>query len=135
QIVDGATPILPPGDPAQLHALFDVPGGTFGIAELQNHFVIVVDEKADGRDINGDGLRTFDLVGQIAPATATTWTFTHSSSAAYVGASWVAETPDRSRLGLALEESVAGHTLNPGGDNDALDSIMTVPVFSGSTLT
>src|SRR4029079_4533701 len=36
---------------------------------------------------------------------------------------------------LALEESVAGHTLNNGGDNDALDSVMTVPVFNGATLT
>jgi hypothetical protein len=134
QMVDGATPILPSGDPTQLHALFNVPGGTFGIAELQDHFVIVVDEKADGRDLNGDGFQTFDLVGQLAPATATTWTFTHTGGA-YAGASWIGETPDRSRLGLALEESVAGHTLNPGGDNDILDSVMTVPVFSGVTLT
>jgi hypothetical protein len=77
---------------------------------------------------------SFDLVGWLLPATSVAaWQFTHSAN--FVGASWIAETRDRSRLAVALQESVAGVTLNPGsgaapGDNDTNDSIPTFAVFS-----
>ncbi len=139
QMVTGTAPILPPNAVANIHALDDLPGGTHGIAELQDRFVIVVDEAADNLDINGDSLKTFDLAGWILPATTpTAWTFLHSGN--YVGASWMTEMPNRANLGLALQESVGGMSLNPGstgapGDSDLLDSIPTFPTFSsGSTL-
>ena len=132
-----ADPILPFNAAANIHALDDVAGGTRGLAELQERFIIVVDEAQDGLDINGDTLMTFDLVGWLLPAAApAAWQFVHSGS--FVGASWMGETRDRSRLGLALQESVAGTSLNQGtsgapGDADLLDSIPTFPVFTTAT--
>jgi len=139
QMATGTNAILPLNSAANIHALDSTPGGTFGLAELQDRFVIVVDEAQDDLDINGDTLKTFDLVGWLLPSASTTpWQFLHST--AFVGASWVAETRDRSRLALALQEAVGGDSLNPGtsqnpGDNDILDSIPTFPVFNtGSVL-
>lgn len=136
QMSTGTTAILPLNSAANIHALDDTPGGTHGLAELQDRFVIVVDEAQDDLDLNGDTLKTFDLVGWLLPSASTTpWQFLHTS--AYVGASWMNETRDRGRLGLALQEAVGGVSLNPGttanpGDNDLLDSIPTFPVFSGA---
>ncbi|MBL8857953.1 MAG: hypothetical protein JNL28_05565 [Planctomycetes bacterium] len=139
QMVAGTAAILPRNAAANIHALKDVPGGTRGLAELQERLVIVVDEAADNLDINADGFKTFDLVGWLLPSTTTVpWQFQHSG---FVGASWMAETFDRQRMSLALQEIVGGTSLNAGttanpGDNDLLDSIPTFPVFnSGGTLT
>jgi hypothetical protein len=61
-----------------------------------------------------------------------------------LGASWMIEMPDRSRMGLALEEQSfgpmgsPGENLNahdpplPGEDTDMLDSIPTFPLFTSS---
>lgn len=138
QIVTGTNPILPQNSATNIHALFDAPGGTHGLAELQERLVVVVDEAADDLDINADGLKTFDLVGWLLPSTSTLpWQFAHSGS--FVGASWVGETRDRQRLGLGLVEAVGGISLNPGtsaspGDTDLLDSIPTFPVFNASNV-
>jgi hypothetical protein len=130
------SPVLPLTDPTIIHALTNVPGGTHGLTELGTRFVIEVSESADNRDINGDGLKTFDLIGWLTPtlnSTAITpWQFTHgSANSTFVGASWMTETPDRSHLDLALEERVMGSDLN--GDGDTLDSVPTFPFFTGSS--
>jgi hypothetical protein len=142
--VQMTSPTLPLTPAANIHALTNVPGGTHGLAELSNRFVIEVSEADDNLDINGDGLKTFDLVGWLLPSgsanTNTPWDFTHGGSpgATYVGASWMDENPDRSHMNLALEEKVMGVNINchnppiPGEDTDILDSVPTFPVFFGS---
>ena len=134
--VEMTSPILPLTPAQNIHALTNVAGGTHGLAELDDSFVIEVSESQDNVDINGDGLETLDLVGWLTPTGSgnanTPWDFTHGGSpgTTYVGASWMSENPDRSRLNLALEEKVRGVDLN--GDGDVLDSIPTFPVFAGS---
>jgi hypothetical protein len=142
QIVGGGpnTPILPMNDPANIHAVFDVPGGTHGLAELQQGsvraLVIEVSEAADDKDINGDNQMSLNLIGWLVPSTtATPWDFTHSGgNNAFVSATWMGVQPDRSRLGVALSEAVGGISLNPGGDTDIQDSVPTFATFSGSNL-
>jgi hypothetical protein len=137
QLATGTSAILPFNSPANIHALFDVPGGTHGLAELQNRFVIVTSEQQDNLDINGDTLQAFNLVGWLLPAASVApWQYVHSGS--YVGASWMAEERTRARLNVALEEKVYGVSLNPGsatapGDLDLLDSIPTFAVFTTAT--
>ena len=139
QIVANTLPILPLNTPANIHALFDVPGGTHGVAELGNLFVIEVSENADNLDINGDTLKTFNLIGWLSPSTtAQAWDFTHgSANNTFVGASWMAEQRDRAQLDVAFEERVGGVSINnvpPSnpGDSDTLDSVPTFASFGGS---
>lgn len=146
QMVTGTpavNPIIPLKDASNIHAVFDVPGGTHGLSELQQGgtrvLVAVVSEAADNKDLNGDGQKTFNLVGWLLPSNPNpnepVWDFTHSSgNNAFVGASWLGEEPDHARVEIALQEAVNGSTLNPGGDGDALDSVPTFAVFSGSNL-
>jgi hypothetical protein len=147
--VQMTSPVLPLTPAANLHAVQDVPGGTHGLSELGSSFVIQVSESQDNRDINLDGLKTFDYVGWLLPSGAsgslTPWDFTNGSNfTTLFGASWMAEMPDRSRLGFALEErsygplGSPGQNLNahdpplPGEDTDMLDSVPTFPHFTGS---
>lgn len=141
QMVSGAnTPILPLNDPTNIRALFDVPGGTHGLTELVQGstrvFVIEVSEADDDVDINGDGLKTFNFLGWLLPSnTPAPWDFTMSGgNNAYVASSYLGLQPNRVGLDSALLESVGGVTLNPGGDNDALDSVPTFGVFSGANV-
>ncbi len=135
------TPVLPLNTAAHLHALSDIPGGTHGVAELDNRFVILVSESADDRDINGDSLKTLALIGWLSPSGAVeAWDFTPGAgSSNWAGATWMAEQPDRGRLKVAFPENVGGVNLNagfppvPGGDTDVLDSLPTFPDFSTPT--
>jgi hypothetical protein len=135
-----STPVLPFNSSANLHALVDPPGGTHGAAELSGRFVILVSESEDNRDINGDGLKTFDLLGWASPsASPAPWDFTHgATNSTFVGATWMREQPDSSRLNVAFPENVGGVNLNahnpplPGEDTDLLDSVPTFATFAGS---
>ncbi len=140
EIVGDPSPILPLNTAANIRALFDVPGGTHGLAELGNRFVIVVSEADDNEDINGAGGMTLNLVGWLQPVNnATAWDFTHANGG-FVGSSWLAEQPDRATLGSALEERVNNANINAhlppvvGEDTDATDSVPTFATFSGNTL-
>lgn len=142
QIVSSPSPILPLNTASNLHALFDCPGGTHGLAELDNAFVAVVSESDDDVDIDGDSATTKNLVGWLLPSnSAHAWDFTPGSSATYAGATWLRETHDRARLTLAFPESVEGVNINlhnppvAGEDTDTNDSVPTFPDLSGSTLT
>jgi hypothetical protein len=137
------TPVLPLNSAANIHALFDVPGGTHGLAELQDRFVIEVSESEDNLDLNGDALKTFELVGWLSPSGSgsanTPWDFTHgSANSSFVGGSWIAEQLDRKHLDVALEEKVAGININAhvppiaGEDTDILDSVPTFAEFASS---
>ena len=142
QIVSAPTAILPLNTAANLHALFDCPGGTHGLAELDNAFLAVVSESDDEVDIDGDSAQTKDLVGWLVPSnTAHAWDFTPGTAASYAGATWLRETRDRTRLTLAFPESVEGVNINKhtppvaGEDTDTNDSVPTFPDLGGSTLT
>jgi hypothetical protein len=153
QMVPSPAAILPLTPAANIHALSDVPGGTHGLAEVSNRFVIQVSEPQDNLDINGDGQKTFDYVGCLTPNgsgnTNTPWDFIHGSSGNICfGGSWMAEIPDRTRFVMGLLEksygvfgTTPGVNLNahnpplPGEDTDILDSIPVFPnILSGNTL-
>ncbi len=120
--VETVDPLLPPRDPSQLQAAFDVPGGSFGLVALGEEFVMVVDEAADSSDVNADGDELDTLVGILDPTDgfAVTWDFDHPDGNPgtglpgenFVGASWMAESSQNGRLGLAFQESVPGQSLN-----------------------
>ncbi|MBI5363604.1 MAG: hypothetical protein HZA53_10535 [Planctomycetes bacterium] len=140
QIVSGSASILPLNAAADIHAVADCPGGTRGLAELDSRFVALVDESDDDLDIDGGGF-THELLGWLLPSnTAHAWDFTHTSSdAAFVGATFMAETPARDRLGVALPENIEGDNINrhvpavAGEDLDTNDSVPTFADFSSST--
>jgi len=151
-----ASPVLPLTQVANLHALADVPGGTHGLAELGTRFAIEVSESDDDLDIDGDAFKTHDLIGWVTPTGSgnanTPWSWMHgcvtSGSSvncnvpppSFVGASWMAESADRSRLNVALEEEIEGVNINrhdppiAGEDTDTLDSVPTFGYFTGSPL-
>jgi hypothetical protein len=140
QVVPDPSPILPLNTAANIRALFDVPGGTHGLAEIGTRLAIVVNEADDDTDINGGG-ETLNLVGWLLPSTvANPWDFTHSNAGTYVGTGWLNEQPDRARLGVALEERVNGVNINshipavPGEDTDTIDSVPTFGAFSSNTI-
>jgi len=137
------TPVLPLTPVGNIHALADVDGGGHGLAELDNRFVIVVSELEDDLDLNGDSLKTFDLVAWLSPSgnagSNTPWDFVHgNANSTFVGASWMEETANRQRLNVALQEKVEGININShvppiaGEDLDILDSIPTFPDITGS---
>ncbi len=141
QIVSAPSAILPLNTAANLHALFDCPGGTHGLAELDNAFIACVSESEDDVDIDGDTLKTKNLVGWLSPSnTAHAWDFTPGTALTFAGATWMRETHDRARLNVAFPESVAGVNINahtpavPGEDTDTNDSVPTFPDLSGTTL-
>jgi hypothetical protein len=142
QIVSSPSPILPLNTATHLHALFDCPGGTHGLTELDNHFVAQVSESADNFDIDSDGQKTKNLLGWLTPTTSPhAWDFTPGNAPpnSWVGASWMREKKDRTRLNVAFQESVGGVNINvhnppiPGEDTDTNDSLPTFADFSSST--
>ena len=141
--VQMTTPVLPLTPLAHIHALFDVPGGAHGLADLDNRFVIVVSELEDDLDLNGDAQKTFDLAGWLSPSGSagsnTPWDFSHGDqNSTFVGASWMQEAADRRRLSVALQEKVEGININShvppvaGEDLDTLDSVPTFADIGGS---
>lgn len=134
--VSALLPVVPPIDPAELHALATgVPGGSLGCSVLEDRIVAVVDEAEDGRDLDGKPA-AHDLVGWLDPAAGAgaQWTFAHQdpqrpgigtaifedvdgdglgdpgsgASEPYAGASWLAERAQSGRLALAFQEEVPG---------------------------
>lgn len=147
--VETVEPIAPPRDPSQLQAVSDVPGGSRGLVSVDDNFVMVVDEAADDDDINADGDQTDTLAGFLDPSdgAATTWTFSHPDqnpgtgipSEHFVGASWMADEEQNSRIAMGFQESVIGVTLNVDffcdevtKDTDATDSLPVWADFEGS---
>lgn len=114
-----------------LVALEDVPGGTHGVTDLAGRWIVVIDEAADGRTWDGNAT-TEELVAWLDPAdgNAALWTTDHNqaSSGGFVGASWMGELEDRSRVGIGFTEEVFGGPIN-GRDNDQLDSVPTFARF------
>ncbi|MCY2961182.1 MAG: hypothetical protein NTY35_13560 [Planctomycetota bacterium] len=140
-IADLGDPILPINTAAQVRALFDAPGGSHGLTELSNSFVIVASE-ATGGDIDGNNGLDANLVGFLAPSpSSAVWTFLHIENVPvpYVEASWISDRESEGRLGVGYTERVGGVSLNQGsaqvpGDNDLLDAIPAFVKFSGPNL-
>jgi hypothetical protein len=134
--VEAVTPIMPPNDPAQFHAVGQtIPGGSLGISRLDKSFVIIVDEAADSSDLDGKP-QDHCLVGWLKPREGftTLWTFAHQSSSSpaigtaifedtdgdgvtnpdngasepYGGPSYMAEEDRNGRLGVTFLEEVPG---------------------------
>lgn len=130
RFVEAQIPVLPFTDARQILALkVDVPGGTSGVSELADRFLSVVDEAADSRDHDGFPDEDFAILAKLDPAQGlqAEWVFDQAAGAdVLVGPSWMAETEDRSRLLIAMQESVMRLPLN-SGDNDLADS---TPAFA-----
>lgn len=133
--VEAVTPVAPPVDPAQFHAVeTTLPGGAMGLAALGNRLISVVDEAQDQSDLDGKP-EDHDLVGWLEPAdgAAAVWTFAHQGQQAtqgtgifedvdgdglpdpetgmsepYAGASWLAAQQQQGRLGVTFLEEVPG---------------------------
>ena len=140
QIVATGTPIVPLNAPENLRAVVDCPGGTRGLAELDERFVALVGELEDDQDIDGGGL-THQLLGWLSPSTTPhAWDFTHgSNNTTFVGATTMAEIPDRTRLCVAFPENISGTNINrhtnpviAGEDTDTNDSVPTFADFGSA---
>jgi len=131
EAVAPASAIVPETDVAFMHALFAVAGGTGGVAELENRWVIVVDEAADSAVLNADGLMDDNLLGWHNPAVvALGFTFDHQPGAgeAFVGVTWMQEQPGRSVLPLGFLEE---YTFASNGDGDTTDTFPVWADFDG----
>lgn len=144
--VEAVLPITPPRERSQFHAVeTTLPGGSMGLATLENRLVIVVDEAQDSDDIDGKPANN-DLVGWLEPAAGftETWDFSHSSGnpnfgtgiagEPFAGATWMAEAAQEGRLGIAFQEEVPNLNLNNNVDcalvvKDA-DAVDSLPVWA-----
>jgi len=82
-----STPVAPPRDPSQLHAVeTGIPGGAMGLAGLLDRFVIVVDEAQDADDLDGKP-GDHDLLAWLEPrdGAGALWSFAHQSSKPPIG--------------------------------------------------
>jgi hypothetical protein len=133
--VEASDPPRPFTQGSQLFAVADTAGGTRGLAELDEAFVIVADESAQGVDLDGDGERNRHLVGWIDPADGpgAAWVFDHGDGPGgrRAATDWMTETLERDRLPMTFLEEVKGVSLNTG-DDDALDSVPKWAAFDAS---
>jgi hypothetical protein len=139
QIVSGINPILPLNAATNLHAVYDCPGGTHGLAELAANFVIQVSEADDNLDIDGDGFKTKNILAWLLPSNSShSWNFSASGGLSFAGGSWMREKQDRTRLNVAFMESINGININDhnppvaGEDTDTNDSVPTFAYFPNS---
>ncbi len=119
--VEAVDPVDAPNLPNQLRALSDVPGGSHGLSSLGDRFIIVVDEAADGNNIDGKPFNN-TLVGFLTPADGflADWTFAHPTTnpgtgipgEPYVGANWLAPEEEDGRLGMVYQEEVPLQSIN-----------------------
>jgi hypothetical protein len=137
-----ALPITPARDAEDLHALAAVPGGSRGLAVLDERLVAVIDEAADGANHDGKAA-DHELVAWLDPAAANpTWRFAHQSasnpsfgtgvfdddgdSEPFAGTSWMAAEAVGDRLPLVFLEEVPGTNPDVGSLNTNLDCNLVV---------
>ena len=140
---DPGTDLEPPGTTDLMLALpeeGDISGPTLGVAELSERLVILVSEELDGRnhDLNLD--EDYNLIAWLDPDSATSWEFDHgSSSAFFLGATWMDETSARDYVLIAALEEVSGGNFNipagaTGPDMDMRDSVPVIARFNTTRL-
>ncbi|MDP6408307.1 MAG: hypothetical protein QGI46_02925 [Planctomycetota bacterium] len=129
--VRASTPVSPPNSVDDLLAVAAVPGGSWGVAELDGRFVVTIDEAADGRDHDSDAGEDRDLVAWLSPAAGGPFVFDHEPGAGevFATASWMGEQHGRERLGVAFGEELSGDI---NGDGDTVDSVPTFARFEDS---
>lgn len=121
--------------PSDLHALdASLAGPALAVGVLDGVLVVQVDEAADGRDLDGDGNQDRALLAWVRPQAASdAFDFDHNAAGdppRYATATWMAEQPGRTRLGVAYAETSNDEVLN--GDTDTLDSMPTWADLTGS---
>jgi hypothetical protein len=121
-----ATPLEPFTDEDQLVALLAVGGGAAGATDLDDRFLLVVDENADGRNHDGDSESDNLLLAWLDPSdgAGASWVFDHRPGAPGVqarAANWLAERPQRDRVLFSTSELVWGQGLNL--DDDIFDFV------------
>ena len=126
--VAARTPVTPFTTASQLLAIAEVRGGASGIVELEDAFVIAVDEAAQNEDIDDNGLLDGDLVAWLLPegGNSAFWIFDHDQGpgVVFVGTDWMAESLDRDFLLNSFSEEIFGAPINTG-DNDLFDFVPT----------
>ncbi|MDP6988041.1 MAG: hypothetical protein QF903_01015 [Planctomycetota bacterium] len=129
--VRASTPVAPPTSAADLLAVAAIPGGSWGVAELEGRLVVTVDEAADGRNHDDEEDVDRDLVAWLSPSAGGPFVFDHEpgSGEVYATATWMGEQHDRERLGVAFGEEPSGD-INEDGDSS--DSVPTFARFEDS---
>ncbi len=121
--------------PSDLHALdASLAGPALAVGVLDGVLVVQVDEAADGRDLDGDGNEDRALLAWVRPQAASdAFDFDHNAAGdppRFATATWMAEQPGRTRLGVAYAETSNDEVLN--GDGETLDSMPTWADLTGS---
>ena len=116
-------------DESEIVAVSAASGENAGLFELENAFVALVDEAADGRDHDADPLvDQAALIGWLDPLDGLTaaWTFDHDLTATelFIDTEWIVGTPDQSALFATVTENTFSTSQNNvGTDVDLLDAI------------
>jgi hypothetical protein len=129
----GSMGIFPPTATSVMDAIVASPAGdSFGLVKMQDILVALVDEATDDQDHNGDTLKNATLIAYIDDLdTDLAWEYDlddPEGGTAIVGASWMSADAQLNRIGIALEESSVGMSLNNGcgtspKDMDLSDSV------------
>jgi hypothetical protein len=138
--IDGIMPPLSSGGPnvgdGQMLALqTGLPGSAMSVAELSGAFVIQCSELKDGRDHDGNSSTDRNLIAWLDPQDgAPVWRFNHGTGVPFFAtATWMAEQPGQTRVGLAFAES--SNTTDLNDDGDMQDSMPTWAALSGGRMT
>lgn len=129
----GSMGLLPPTNTSVMDAVVASPaGGSFGLVKASDILIALVDEATDDTDHDGDSLKTSTLVAYIDDLdTDLVWDYTlvdPEGGTPFVGASWMGADASFNRIGIGLDEDVAGMSLNNGcgtspKDSDTLDQV------------
>jgi hypothetical protein len=130
-------PVAPHVEKEDLHAINLVPGGSMGLAVLDDRLVAVIDEAADSANHDGK-VANHELVAWIDPAAGNpTWDFTHQNpsnpswgtgvfdddgdSEPFAGTTWMGAAQIGDRLPLVFLEEVPGTNPDVGSLNTNVD--------------
>jgi hypothetical protein len=130
-------PVAPHVEKEDLQAINLVPGGSMGLAVLDDRLVAVIDEAADSANHDGK-VANHELVAWIDPAAGNpTWDFTHQNpsnpswgtgvfdddgdSEPFAGTTWMGAEQIGDRLPLVFLEEVPGTNPDVGSLNTNVD--------------
>ena len=135
-------PILPNVLPEDMHDIAPLPGGALGLNGERDVFLAVVDELGDGRDHDGDGELTRNLLAWVDPTEGGPWEFEHRDTdgpSFFVAVSWMDEEVVNNRVAMTFLEEAQQLTLNnactlQAKDEDFDDALPAWPRFDGTQL-
>lgn len=130
-----SSPKVPFGDPDELVAVTDTPGGSFGLTTLDDNLIAVVDESNE--DVDHDGsVADHDLIAWLDPAqgAGAQWTYDHSSTATiFFDTTWLGRDAVSGLIFLAFSESFLNNGMDVNGDGDQTDAIPSTARFGTAT--